>query len=253
MVDEKQRSLTRVLLGLLSEQDVALAGSGAIREHGLIDRPTEDIDLFTTSDILDEPERFEHIAQLIVDGAEIGGYEIVNIKGTDFFRHFSVLYEDSVYKVDLAADYRHDKTTKLNIGNALSLADSVANKVDAVFSRGEVRDFLDLDSIRENGPYSDAELIDLAKRNDLGFETDLFSRALMKTSSLTAAQVERYGITETQLDAVKRRLEKWASELVSSDSHSSDTPKQEMLHCRSQAKHCKTRNHGRNNYRGFVR
>jgi hypothetical protein len=36
-----------LILAVISGDDFALAGSGAIREHGRIDRPTLDIDLFT--------------------------------------------------------------------------------------------------------------------------------------------------------------------------------------------------------------
>lgn len=42
-----QRKVARIALAGVA--GFALAGSGAIREHGVIDRPTEDIDLFTTS------------------------------------------------------------------------------------------------------------------------------------------------------------------------------------------------------------
>jgi hypothetical protein len=36
-------------IALDSVEGFALAGSGAIREHGVIDRPTEDVDLFTAN------------------------------------------------------------------------------------------------------------------------------------------------------------------------------------------------------------
>ena len=45
---EEQRRITRLALEAVGDDaGFALAGSGAIREHGLIDRPTEDVDLFT--------------------------------------------------------------------------------------------------------------------------------------------------------------------------------------------------------------
>ena len=42
-----QRFVTRVALAAIGHAGFVLAGSGAVREHGIIDRPTEDIDLFT--------------------------------------------------------------------------------------------------------------------------------------------------------------------------------------------------------------
>jgi hypothetical protein len=45
---ELQCEITRLALRTLDGTPFALAGSGAIREHGIIDRPTQDIDLFTS-------------------------------------------------------------------------------------------------------------------------------------------------------------------------------------------------------------
>jgi hypothetical protein len=42
-----QREVARIALAGVG--GFALAGSGAIREHSVIERPTEDVDLFTTS------------------------------------------------------------------------------------------------------------------------------------------------------------------------------------------------------------
>ena len=44
--EELQRDLTRVALTALDGRAFALAGSGAIREHGMVDRLTHDVDLF---------------------------------------------------------------------------------------------------------------------------------------------------------------------------------------------------------------
>ncbi|MCX7523261.1 hypothetical protein OSC27_13365 [Microbacterium sp. STN6] len=40
--------MTRLLLSIVGDAGFALAGSGAIREHGVTSRPTEDVDLFTS-------------------------------------------------------------------------------------------------------------------------------------------------------------------------------------------------------------
>lgn len=45
----RQRHVTRLLLVATADHGFVLAGSGAIREHAMIERPTEDVDLFTDS------------------------------------------------------------------------------------------------------------------------------------------------------------------------------------------------------------
>ncbi len=44
---ELQSRVTALLLGAVGDAGFVLAGAGAIRQHGLTDRPTEDVDLFT--------------------------------------------------------------------------------------------------------------------------------------------------------------------------------------------------------------
>lgn len=48
-VDAYLERLAAALLGELGDAGFVLAGAGAIREHGLTDRPTHDIDLFAHS------------------------------------------------------------------------------------------------------------------------------------------------------------------------------------------------------------
>lgn len=44
---ELQARITHLLLDVVADDGFALAGAGAIRAHGLTERPTHDIDLFT--------------------------------------------------------------------------------------------------------------------------------------------------------------------------------------------------------------
>ena len=45
--EELQRDLTAAALTALDGRALALVGSGATREHGIVDRRTHDVDLFT--------------------------------------------------------------------------------------------------------------------------------------------------------------------------------------------------------------
>ena len=70
----------------------------------------------------------------------------------------------------------------------------------------------------------------------------------MRSSTLTTAQVERYGITEEQLSAIKARLLEWAEHLDTSRPGPVDSPSQERLEYKAQAKHL--RMHGFGNEKG---
>lgn len=91
--------------------------------------------------------------------------------------------------------------------------DAVANKVSALFSRGELRDYLDVDAIRRSGRYTDQRLLSLAKRADAGFDLKFFAQALHHASDLGPKVASAYGVTSEQLAAVKTGMTAWAASI----------------------------------------
>ena len=61
----------------------------------------------------------------------------------------------------------------LAIGPVLSLEDAVGNKLSALYNRAYPRDFLDVDSIRASGKFTDSDLIRAAIERDPGFEVPI--------------------------------------------------------------------------------
>jgi hypothetical protein len=62
LVDPKHRRLAQVGLRAAQKYGFALAGGYAVQEHGLIERPSEDVDLFT------EPRDFLDVDAAITSG-----------------------------------------------------------------------------------------------------------------------------------------------------------------------------------------
>ncbi|CVH77608.1 hypothetical protein [Rubneribacter badeniensis] len=69
-------------MSILGGSGYALAGSGAIREHGLTSRLTEDIGLF---DSYEEQEGFPDAANRLINGLKEAGYDIEVYRRTDHF------------------------------------------------------------------------------------------------------------------------------------------------------------------------
>ena len=70
----EQRRIARIALEATGpEAGFALAGSGAIREHGFIDRPTEDVDLFT---IQSAQHEFASALERVVAALREAGYDV---------------------------------------------------------------------------------------------------------------------------------------------------------------------------------
>lgn len=86
---EEQRRITRLALGAVGDDaGFVLAGSGAIREHGLIDRPTEDVDLFTVEQAR---ARFRTSLDRIVAALRAEGYTVEIRRRQDRFAQLTVV------------------------------------------------------------------------------------------------------------------------------------------------------------------
>ena len=213
MNDEKklQRKLTRVALEALSGRAFALAGSGAIREHGIVDRATQDIDLFTNNM---DTAAFESAINELIHQLRSTGHTVDEVLRTPQFAQLRITTaEGHSVDMDLAMDWREHEPVTLSVGPVLSLEDSVGSKVNALYTRAEARDYLDVDSIRASGHFTDTQLMRAAAERDAGFDKVMFARQLDQAQRIRLERVARYGVDAAQLDAIKARFATWSAEL----------------------------------------
>ena len=208
-----QRFVSQIALEASKGASFVLAGSGAIREHGLISRPTEDIDLFS---ILSEREKFSAAVENVLQALSDADISVDIARQTDTFARLVVASDNGqLLEIDMGIDWRNDPPVSLEIGSVLSRDDAVGNKMAALFSRGEARDYLDVDVIRQTGFYPDDELIALGKRSDPSFNSDMFRQRLEECASISFDEVNKYGYSREDLTALQRRLTQWADVLES--------------------------------------
>lgn len=77
-----QREITSEVLAVCSDRGFVLAGGGALREHGLTARPTEDIDLFTNT--LDA-ENFQAARDAVVERLQESGWNVTIGRSAETF------------------------------------------------------------------------------------------------------------------------------------------------------------------------
>lgn len=207
---EEQRRITRLALEAAGDEaGFALAGSGAIREHGLIDRPTEDVDLFT---VQQAGSRFDSSLDRIIAALRAAGYIVETRRRQDTFAQLTIVgAQGRSTGMDLGVDWRAHLPVRLEVGPVLAIDDAVGNKVGALFSRAETRDYLDVDAIRCSGRYSDDELLSLARSADAGFDLEWFAQNLDNVERIQPEEVRVYGLSVSQLNGVKMRTKAWAS------------------------------------------
>ena len=86
-VQETQRQLIACALEVLADAGFALAGSGAIREHGMTQRPTNDIDLFT---VMQASTRFPHAVDSLIEHLTANDYDVTIERASPSFAQLSV-------------------------------------------------------------------------------------------------------------------------------------------------------------------
>lgn len=209
--EDRQREAARVLLDAIGGRGFVLAGSSAIREHGIIQRPTADVDLFTV-DI--GPDAFNAALDAGRSALRAHGYDVVAVRRAEQYARLAITTaEGHHFDVDMGVDWRaHDPVT-LAIGPVLDIEDAIANKVGALYGRGEARDYLDVDAIRRSGRITDEGLIETAAKHDPGFAIGMFVRQLAQVDRLRPEDVVEYGYTAQDLAGVKRRLQAWVEYL----------------------------------------
>lgn len=204
-----QRRVAALLLAVVGPDGFALAGSSAIREHGLTARPTHDVDLFGGPTM--PPDEFQHCVDRAQTALCEKGYRVDRSRSFPSFVRLQVHDATGAeLEVDFGINWRARAPATMSIGPVLSEADAVAGKLSAVYSRGEVRDYLDLDTIRGSGRYSDEELLELGREQDPGFEAVMFAQQLSRVADIPPSYAEQYGVSAADFTGVQERLYSWA-------------------------------------------
>jgi len=121
-----------------------------------------------------------------------------------------------LFQIDFGGDWRAHYPVWMDIGPVLAIGDGVANKVCALYSRAEPRDYLDVDAIRQAGIFTDDELLTLAGEHAPGVDSTMFAAQLDTVAQLTAEDVAEYGVNDHELDHLKRRFLAWQTGLTNS-------------------------------------
>ena len=206
------REVAALLLATVGAEGFALAGAGAIREHGLTRRETADVDLFAFSTLA--PEDFGAAIVRSETMLRQRGYTVTRMRDAERYVRLAVADGGrDIVEVDFGINWRSQAPVILDLGPVLSERDAVGGKVSAVYSRREVRDYLYLDAIRGSGRYTDDELLQIGREQDSGFDVAVFAEQLSLIVEIDPARAARYGVDAAGFARIQERLYGWAGEL----------------------------------------
>lgn len=211
-MDAFHERLARVALVRAAAYGFCLAGGYAVQAHGLLERPSEDVDLFTT---MDAEGQFPEAVASVVEAYTNDGLAVSTLVVTPGFARLSVTDPVSgvTSKVELGIDWRAHPPTALAIGPVLHADDAVANKVCALYSRAQARDYIDVDAALNSDCYGGDDLLRLASDHDPGFDAATFADALRAVRRLPVAEFTAYGLSDTDVAVLVERFMRWAQSI----------------------------------------
>jgi hypothetical protein len=210
-VDASQQRVATAALGVLERYGFALAGGYALQAHGLVSRPSEDVDLFTDQW---DTDRFAEAVQAATAAWEAEGLQVTILRRAGTFARLLVRHPSgSEVRVDLAADARRQAPATMSLGPVISEAEAVGSKVAALFSRGEARDYVDVAGILASGRYRPADLLRLGADADPGFRPAIFVDALRAIDRFPDEEFVRYGLPYPDVARLRSEMRRWAERI----------------------------------------
>jgi hypothetical protein len=211
------RRLATIGLRVGAGYGFALAGGHAVAAHGILQRPSEDVDLFA-----DWQRRvdFPAAVDVVIAAYRDEGYGVLVDHQTETFARLHLtdpLQADEQYRVELVANWRIQPPLQMEIGPVLHADDVMAGKMDALYNRAAARDFLDVDAAITGGRYTLERLCELAETVNAGFDRAMFADMLRHIDRFDDEDFTQYGLAAGEIPALRSRVEQWRVRLSQSE------------------------------------
>lgn len=205
-LDGFQAEIAEVALRAIDQHGFALAGAGALVVHGVISRPTQDLDLFSPAEGGPGEVSAALLAALSDAGCQVQVLEPAEQHSGDFLR-LQVHHDEHIVDIDVARDWRQYPPVRMQIGPVLHIDDAVASKVTAMIGRGLPRDYIDVAAALRL--FDRDDLLRLAFHRDPGLRVVDVALCMQLLDRLPDAPFADYGLTDNDVRQVRHTLQDW--------------------------------------------
>ncbi|HEY5351176.1 MAG TPA: nucleotidyl transferase AbiEii/AbiGii toxin family protein [Streptosporangiaceae bacterium] len=213
-IDELQREVATIALRTAARHGFALAGGNALIAHGIIDRPTDDVDLFSDQEtaVTAAAEAVEAALRQAGFQAErrdqTGGLEeIFSGMGEGLAEWIITAPGGQQTMLQMAYFDRTRGPVTMDVGPVLDLEDLAGSKVCALASRVEPRDYIDTAAALRR--YNVDQLISFARRLDPGLDDRDFADAGTQLDRMPDGVFTRYGLSPADVARLREQFMAW--------------------------------------------
>jgi hypothetical protein len=207
------REVARVALAAAGRHRFVLGGGVAWAAHGLVSRPTEDVDLFADVEgaaaaAASEVRRALEGAGFTVDDADPDSDLAGLFEGFEQdIKDFVVTRDGRQLRLSLARLDRHRSPVVMDLGPVMDVHDLMASKTAALVNRREVRDYIDVAAVLDR--HRPDWLLDLARQLDPALDPDDIRAAGRYLDRLPDRRFARYGLDEAEVRWLRDRFADW--------------------------------------------
>jgi len=213
-LNELHRRVTTIALRAAARFGFALGGGNALIAHGLITRPTQDVDLFTNEETgveaaADSVEAALHEAGFAAERED----KITGLAGLfegmdEGLAEWTVTAPDGQRTMlQMAYFDRAAQPVTMDVGPVLNLEDVIGGKVCALAGRAEPRDYIDTAAALKL--YSIDQVIALAHRLDPGLDERDFADAGRRLDRWGDAIFAPFGLGADDVAALREAFTGW--------------------------------------------
>jgi hypothetical protein len=208
MLDGDHKALVDAALPVCIRYGLAVAGGYAVKAHGLVERPSEDIDFATGT-----AAPIEEIVAALAAAYHAIGFEVQVLDAEGRKGHLLVTFPlGGTYRVDVLKEPLNHPVVWMEFGPVIALADAVALKMGALHDRALPRDVLDAHGAAAY--FTRTELIAACRAAiDEDFSLERLRDQLAFAAAYPDEAFSRYGAGQGLIAEVKAWALNWSTEI----------------------------------------
>jgi predicted nucleotidyltransferase component of viral defense system len=209
VIEGEHALLVEAALPVCAQYGLALAGGYAIKAHGLVTRPSDDVDFATG-----HSAPVEEITEALADAYRHFGFDVHVLRASGRKGYLDVgLPSGAAYRVDVLKEPLNHSPTMMSFVPVLALADAVALKVGALHDRGLIRDVIDVHGAAQVFSEPDLVAMGRAALDDGEFQLENLRDQLDRALMYPDEEFAEYGCDPVQSAQIRAWAQTWAARL----------------------------------------